>query len=279
MLLKTARLTNCVGDILLTAQLLTFLFNWLQHRPRRHLRTYRAAYWLYALNLTLAACFTICGAYLHIKDPLPQEPTVIWIVFLLSCVSTPIIFPVISVCAIFPGMSWTMGVTCVGWLIASSSLHGWLALSDVDLAAALPMPVVTLGGRMLDGRSIGGEPFGISFDLMSSIPCSRGACLFPHVTLFTLAVAGVLGILVTFLRDECACAKWSRKSLHLAQRLALSVGIMLLGQIVMTPFLAVVGVARALDIWHASMFVVMALAFTALRGLLCEEGRTTAPCE
>merc|ERR1712007_54453 len=97
-------------------------------------------------------------------------------------------------------------------------------------------------------------------------PSARGDCLFLHASLFTVAV---IGTLVLCLHAALAHRGARGQELHYVRRLALALAIMLLGQVTMIPLLCTVGVMRTLDIWHVSIFIVMALAYSSLRVLVC----------
>eukprot|EP00421_Protoceratium_reticulatum_P075396 CAMPEP_0168429840 /NCGR_PEP_ID=MMETSP0228-20121227/37576_1 /TAXON_ID=133427 /ORGANISM="Protoceratium reticulatum, Strain CCCM 535 (=CCMP 1889)" /LENGTH=263 /DNA_ID=CAMNT_0008443935 /DNA_START=50 /DNA_END=841 /DNA_ORIENTATION=+ len=251
-----SRWSNAFGDIVLTVQLISFFCDWLQRRPKTSFWGHRAAFCMYALNLLLATVFTGSGCVMHIVDPLPQRATGLWLVFLLSCVSTPILFPAICACALRPQMSALLRALCMAWVLLSAGCHATLAL------AGLALPLVELLGQPLDGRSIGGEPYGVAFDMLSSIPNLRGDAMFPHAGLFTASALGALLLCMAGARG-CQGAELGHR-----WRLALSVGIMFLGQVVMIPLMILIGVPRTLDLWHVSMFVVMALAYTSLKAMV-----------
>lgn len=226
---------------------------------------------LYALNLLLAAGFTASGAVLHMTDPLPQHATLLWRFFLMTCVSTPILLPVIAAFALYPRMSALPSALCGLWIVFMSTIHAVLALGDVDLSMWLtPPPPMAFAGHVFDGQSIGGKAYGQAFDLLSSIPCMKGEGLFIHASLFTLAAMGCLVL--------CLPAAFGAQGSELCRtsvrRLTGAVAIMVFGQLTMIPLLVMVGVQYTLDLWHVSIFVVMATAYVSLRELVCAPAST-----
>ncbi|CAE7941367.1 unnamed protein product, partial [Symbiodinium sp. KB8] len=86
-----ARPTNSVTDFLLCVELTTCLVIWLRSRSRvvkKH-----ALFNSYALNLLGGAAWTASGVYVHLFEPLPQEPTIAWQIFLNMGATTPFLFP------------------------------------------------------------------------------------------------------------------------------------------------------------------------------------------
>jgi len=267
------RLSNALGDVALTVQLSAYFVFWMQRRPKRDSLAYVAAYYLYALNLLLAVMFTASGAVLHVVDPLPQRPTALWLTFLMTCVSTPVFFPVICTCALYPKMSRAAAGFCFAWPAVTYSTHAWLALTSADLSRWFqPPPAVSILGRALDGRSLAGQSLGIDFDLLTSVPCMRGDGIFVHASMFTAAACGTLAMCV-FALSEARGGVRTDAWIANARMLTLSIALLVLGQLLMIPGLAIVGVARTLDLWHVSICLVMAFAFNALRGLVLQPAK------
>lgn len=209
-------------------------------------------------------------------DPLPEAKSPLWMVFVLAMSATPILFPVVCACALHPDMSRQSQILSFSWLFITTAVHVGLVCTGIDLATyGVDFgPPIEIWGHLLDGRSIAGKAYGIKFDLLTSIPSARGDCLFLHAMMFTLAV------LVTFIMCIKAGSSddgngptidrvFAQTQRSAKWRLTAAFVIMLFGQVTMIPLLCIVGVARTLDIWHISIFIVMALAYSAIRALVC----------
>ena len=223
---------------------------------------------MYGLNLALALVFTASGSMVHYSDPLPQVSTPLWKLFLVTLSSTPILFPIVLQTALNKTMSGKAWFLTAVWFCFSATFHIGLALTSFDFSSYLPplllQPIVLKGfglfpDRVLDGTSVGGEPYGVPFDLLSSMPMWRGDSVYPHCMLFTVAV--ILAIKIAFFHANGTVAPNGMK---------VALVLMLMGQVGMVPMLSIFGVKVTFDLWHFNIGVVMALIFFALRGVVTE---------
>ena len=229
------RWSNAAGDMIITCQLVTQAFFLMKRSPSNlPPPTTRYSFYLYRLNVILASFFTLLGAYLHVRDPVPTTSTLTWKLFLLTLASTPILFPIALQFALFPrGRKGPVTL----YFFFSLFAHLSLIIFEFDFSSFLPsifFSPVTLSGfgifpdAVLDGRSIGGAPYNIPVDYLSSVPCYHGSSVFPHCILFT--IAAIYSLVLT--RTAPKCPKGLRTALDL----------MVLGQVTMVPILVFAGV-------------------------------------
>jgi len=256
------RWTNTIGDMIITCQLVYHSLTLMSRVTKNSNWTTKASHMFYTANLFLAAVFTATGAYTHVNDPLPQETNNIWKLFLLTLSSTPILWPVVMQCALFPKMSRTAAVMLFSWFVMSVVFHPYVILGEVDLAPYLPAiafkPIVLPGlgifpDAILDGRGQGAI-YGLPTDLLTSVPSYHGSGVFLHTLNFTIAAVHSL-----------ICCLVSDKT---PPGLLKALILMVTGQLVMVPILVFTGVQACFDFWHLSIFTVMQLVFINLTPII-----------
>ena len=254
------RWSNATGDVIITCQLVTQAYFLLKRSPSSDLPATRISFYLYRLNVILASFFTLIGAYLHVMDPVPTTSTLAWKLFLVTLASTPILFPIALQFALFPTGRKS---PVIAYFLFSLFSHLSLILLEFDIAPYLPpffFKPLTLPGfgiipdATLDGRSIGGAPYNIPVDYLSSVPCYHGSSVFPHCILFT--IAAVYSLVLT--RTAPGCPSGLRQALNL----------MVFGQLTMVPILVFSGIQWCFDIWHVNIFIVMQLVYMNLPNLV-----------
>lgn len=189
----------------------------------------------------------------------------VWCIFVIGCVATPILFPVISACVLYPYMSVFNRALCAIWLFIMPLVHATLLYMQMDLALVQALPVVKIAGRQLDGTTWGGEAYGIKSDLLTSIPSARSDSLFVHAMMF-MGIVGMNGVFcLTALRDPPVAVKDMIPSV---QRLTAAVLILFFACMLLPVLMVFIGTQNALDSFHVAIFVIVHLGYTSLRVLV-----------
>lgn len=262
-----ARLSNAVTDFVLSLELGGLLLVWLREGLGRDLK--KRALWLsYGTNLIGACAWTATGVYVHLWEPLPQQPTKLWQAFLLLGASTPFLFPIVIRDAFFRASLAAQTAMAQDFAMGLLALaYTALVLSGVDLSAGHKLPPLPVSPwHAIDGRSYDGQAHGIDFDLLSTMPSARADSNFVLSVLFLTSNAFCV---ILLLRAQTKAAEGSA-----ARRLALGVGMMFLNCHLLAILVAArwVSVATSLDIFHVAQGVIIWFAFWDFRGLLRGEG-------
>jgi hypothetical protein len=267
--LPPPRYTNSLGDAIITIQLLYHTYSLLRSSPRPGAPLLKISRVFYTLNLGLASIFTFCGMLLHTIDPLPVVSTPLWKVFLLCLAATPILWPVVMATGLFPNMTQSSRVLLAAWFLLSLVFHVGSIVTEYDFSPHMPAiafdpvvlpPMLGMPEIVLDGTSVGGRPYGVQTDLLSTVPSWSGSGVFVHCVNFT--IAAVHSLVLVFRADSPIGLK-------------VALVLMVTGQVVMLPILAVFGVRVCFDFWHVSIFTVMQLVFVNLMPMIClpEDGK------
>merc|ERR1712187_121047 len=104
--------------------------------------------------------------------------------------ATPVFFPAVCAFALYPYMTRLSRILWFLWVFTTYSIHALLVLTGIDLSVyGLDFgPPVEIFGTVLDGHSVGGQPYGIKTDLFTSMPQTRGDGMFLHALMFTFSV-------------------------------------------------------------------------------------------
>lgn len=215
----------------------------------------------------ITCVYYLAGAWIHQMDPLPQEPNMLWCVFIIGGVSTPIMFPVISACVLYPHMSNLKKSLCAIWLFLTYSFHVTLLYLRMDLSFGHELPRIDVPGGQLDGSSQGGAPYGIKTDLLTSAPSARSAALFVHAMFFIGDLVINCAVCLPALWDPPVAVMGLLPSV---QRLTVSVFSLLVCVSLLPILMLNIGVSRTLDFFHISGFIIVYLGYTSLRVLVNE---------
>lgn len=264
---------TALQDAVLSVQLAVFFVLWLgEASPGKIAADRRLFHLVYAANLLGASLWCANGVYIHLQEPLPQESTLPWQTFLALGAVTPVLFPLVCCLALFgttSKLSRRMMVVSVS--VATGFASAVLTSADLSLGGLLPSTLVLTPWHVADGRSYGGEGFGIPFDLMTSYPCYRGDSLFVLSSLFL--VMNFVSVLILSSAPQKIKAEMPEQTQALekaARRLCIAVASML-GNCIVLLYLVVVfktSLRRAFDVFHAVQGIVMAVCFFEFRGII-----------
>lgn len=268
--LKTAigaRPTNSLTDLVLCVELVLFFTVWCRGWPSAVKNKKVDFFVVYAFNLLGAAAWCLLGAYLHLWEPLPAEPNRQWRAFLLLGALTPTLFPIVVARAFALGQAHVKK-QYFGATIAAL-IYMFVVFSGIDLSGGLQVaPIYITPWHVIDGRSYGGQKYGISFDLVSSFPCWRGDSNFVLSIVFVASNMLDVVLLVSVVwADHGAYAK---EIICLAKRLTVSVGLMVLNCLLLPHLIVVfnVSMATALDVFHIMQGLIMGAVFMDLQTML-----------
>ncbi|CAE7557106.1 unnamed protein product [Symbiodinium natans] len=162
-----SRLVSCRQHLLIGARLTS--------RNLQSNSLAQALFTSYALNLLGGAAWTASGVYVHLFEPLPQEPTIAWQIFLNMGATTPFLFPLVVRDAFYrDSMSSSAARLQDVSAAICALLYALLVWGSFDLAAGRKLPPIAVSPwHTIDGRSYAGAAFGVKFDLLSSMPSAR----------------------------------------------------------------------------------------------------------
>mmetsp|Transcript_56947 Transcript_56947/g.106811 ORF Transcript_56947/g.106811 Transcript_56947/m.106811 type:complete len:278 (-) Transcript_56947:181-1014(-) len=265
-----ARPSNAVTDLLLCAELTTCLIIWLRTRPggtKKH-----ELYVSYALNLLGGAAWTASGVYVHLFEPLPQEATATWQFFLNMGATTPFLFPLVVRDAFYRSRISSSAARMQDVTVALCAvLYALLVNSSVDLAAGRKLPPLAVTPwHAIDGRCYGGEQYGITFDLLSTMPTARSDSQFVLSMLFMAsnALSALMMLNICYGTKDLAPSEFT-----LARRLTVGVFAMLMNCHVLAILVAggFASSAASLDIFHVGQGLIIGASFCQLRRILKEK--------
>jgi len=261
-----SRFGSGMQDLILSMELSMFFVLWLAEWPRVTSRK-MPFFIIYGGCLLGAALWCALGVYIHMFEPLPTERTAGWLAFLALGAVTPVLFPLLTKIAFTEGSvspcDYPKPYIAAGF-VAMAYMFAMVTGADISLGGRMPMELWLSPWHSVDGRSYGGEPHGITFDLMSSFPCYRGDSLFTLSTFFLAANGLSISILRRAARDSIAELR------PIAWRLCIGVSLMLINCFSMLYLIAVANfsIVRVFDIFHAIQGLVMAAAFFDFRAAL-----------
>eukprot|EP00440_Ansanella_granifera_P044245 gb/GFBE01047951.1/.p1 GENE.gb/GFBE01047951.1/~~gb/GFBE01047951.1/.p1 ORF type:complete len:292 (+),score=51.31 gb/GFBE01047951.1/:1-876(+) len=274
-----ARPTNAVTDFLLSLELSALLILWLREWPAAGWRK-QALFVSYGLNLLGAAGWCSVGVYVHVWQPLPQEPTVAWQLFLLLGASTPLLFPLVIRDAFYRSMVSSSVCFCQDILVGFAALtYALLVNSGIDLAAGQKLPAVPVSPwHSIDGRSYAGEEHGIHFDLLSVMPSARLDSNFVLSSFFFVSngFCTLLLVYAYYRLEELADHNGTggkQVTRPAAGQLAVGVGLMFANCHLLAVLIAgrIVTVAASLDIFHVVQGLIIWRSFFQFRSVLRED--------
>eukprot|EP00439_Symbiodinium_sp_Y106_P085194 s985_g27.t2 len=262
--------TNSVTDFLLCVELTTCLVIWLRSRPK--VVNKHALFNSYALNLLGGAAWTASGVYVHLFEPLPQEPTIAWQIFLNMGATTPFLFPLVVRDAFYRD---TMSSSAARLQDISAAvcalLYALLAWGSFDLAGRKLPPIPVSPWHAIDGRSYAGAAFGVKFDLLSSMPSGRSDSQFVLSALFMASNALSSLLLLN------VCYNRAKDLTTAQQRVARVLAVFVFAMLANCHLLAVLvaggygSPALPLDIFHVAQGLIIGICFTQLREVLLED--------
>ncbi|CAE7716503.1 unnamed protein product [Symbiodinium pilosum] len=203
-----ARPTNALTDLLLCSELSACFIIWL--RSRSKVVKKHALFNSYALNLLGGAAWTASGVYVHLWEPLPQEATIAWQIFLNMGATTPFLFPLVVRDAFYRDSmsSFAARLQDVSAAICAL-LYALLVWGSFDLAAGRKLPPIAVSPwHVIDGRSYAGLAYGVKFDLLSSMPSARSDSQFVLSVLF-MASNALSALLLLNVCYNRAKASWA----------------------------------------------------------------------
>lgn len=263
-----ARPTNSLTDLVLGGELLLFFTAWCCEWPNALMNKKLDFFITFALNLLGGAVWCLSGVYIHSQEPLPAQPTGPWRAFLLLGSVSPLLFPIVVTRAFGIGQEH---VKKMQYLVATIAalVYGVAVFSSMDLSGGSQVAPISISPwHGIDGRSYGGQEYGISFDLLSTMPCWRGD------SNFVLSLVFVTGKLLGFVllvsvgwADQSAYAKDISGA---AKRLAISTGVMVLNCLLLLNLIVAFNfaVSTAVDAFHVMQALIFGAAFIDFRIVL-----------
>jgi len=264
-----ARPTNSLTDLILSIELFSLLFLWLREWP--NVKGRHELFVSYGLNLLGAACWCATGVYIHTWEPLPQDATISWQIFLNLGATTPWLFPLVIRDSFYRAeMSRSLARKQDIAAASFALLYALLVSTSFDFAMGKPLPPVAVTPwHFLDGSSYAGNPVGLDFDLLSVMPSARTDSQFVLSIVFMASnfLSGVL----------CVKACYKNKGVDgLEQRAARRLTVGVLSMLANCHFLAVLVGGRfasstvSLDIFHVAQGIIIWISFHQLRLILRE---------
>lgn len=272
-----ARPSNSFTDLLLSIELFALLVLWLREWP--NVKGRHELFVSYGLNLLGAASWCATGVYIHTWEPLPQEATLAWQIFLNLGATTPFLFSLVIRDSFYraemsPSVARKQDIA----MASCALLYAVLAWSSFDFSMGQPLqPIPVSPWHFLDGSSYAGEPLGIQFDLLSTMPSGRFDSQFVLSGIFMASncFSGLL-CLNTCYKNKAAGGPEQRAARRLTVFVfSMLVNCHLLGLLVAS---RLASSKLALDIFHVAQGVIIWVSFCQLR-LILREGHSNSKGE